>query len=110
MTLNDIQPNETLQLTTQIARLFKLAGCDPTCHCCREEISVGDFFKLQTYNVQKTTNTMITRNERDIMLCADCDTIKLALVEKKWLRHRAKWLRENPRAGYSRPTRKRRGD
>ena len=107
MTLDDIQPNETLQLTAQIARLFKLAGCDPTCHCCREEIVVGDFFKLQTYNVQRTTNTTIERHERDIMLCADCDTIKLAAREKNHLRRRAKWLRENPRAGYSRPTRKR---
>ncbi len=106
MTLNDIPPDVTLVLTDEMNRLFRIAKCDPTCHCCRDAIAVGDYFKLQTHAVQKFGTRMnVNRIERDIMLCSDCDTTKLAAKEKKDHRERKKWMRAHPRAGYSRPHR-----
>lgn len=103
--IDDIPANEVIVMTEIMERLFKVANCDPACHCCRETIEVGAKFKLSTAMVRTSYNAPSLKSERDIMLCDNCDTDKLIAREKRDHRALLKWRRENPRAGYSRPTR-----
>ncbi len=102
MTLDDIPADMVTVMTDVIDRAFKLAGCDPTCHCCHVVIAIGDTFILARYNKQRFTTTLAERKEQDIMLCSKCDVDDMATMERKALRRHNKWLRENPRAGYTR--------
>ncbi len=105
MTLEDIPANQTTVLTDVMDRLFRMAGCDPTCHCCHVPLNIGDSFELAVYDKQKLTNTNETRHTEDIMLCDECDAEDMAKMEARVLRKHRKWLRDNPRAGYTRPHR-----
>lgn len=104
MTLDDIPTNQTLTLTNVIDRLFKMAGCDPTCHCCHVEIKVGEAFELAYHKtlVRTQVGGVSAREEKDIMLCDKCTIDDLAKVETLQLRRLARWRRNNPRAGFSR--------
>lgn len=107
MTLDDIPANYIHILTRVMDQLFKVAGCDPTCHCCCTVIKVGEAFKLACHKVLVSTQVggVAKREEKDIMLCGQCTIEDLALMETRKLRRLAKWRRDNPRAGYSRPHR-----
>lgn len=108
MTLDDIANDHILQLTAVMDRLFKVADCDPTCHCCCTVIKVGDEFKLAYHDALVRTGggQRYEREERDIMLCGQCTIEDLKVMEKRKIRQLAQWRRDNPRAGYSRPHRR----
>ena len=108
MTLDDIPEGQTVKLTALMHRLFKVAGCDPTCHCCHTVIAVGGEFKLMMHCRQKFTGMHFKRAEepRDVMLCGDCTIDDLVRAEENARRRRARYLRDHPRAGYSRPHRR----
>ena len=108
MTLDDIPADETLTMTAQMDRLFRIADCAPTCHCCTEPIKVGELFKLATCEVLRFTGASTPKKTKleDIMLCGNCDRDDLKRMQRNKMARVAKWRRDNPRAGYSRPTRK----
>lgn len=108
MTLDDIPPDETLIMTAQMYRLFKLAGCEPNCHCCNDPINIGELFKLATCEVLRFTGASTPRKKelKDIMLCGNCDRDDLKRMQRNKMSRVAKWRRDNPRAGYSRPHRR----
>ena len=68
--IDDIPADEEVILTATMDRAFKVLGCDPTCHCCEEEINIGDVFKLACVD-----------NE-DEMLCAKCTPEQLIAKQK----------------------------
>ena len=99
MTLDDIAADVTLVLTREYNRLFKAAGCQPTCHACLRQIRVGMKFKLATHE------------RRDVMLCAKHSLKHLtdpAEVEKvreaRWRRQAQERLRAGLSPGFSRPS------
>ena len=106
MTLDDIDADTTQSLTRLMDRLFKAAGCNPTCHCCDETIEVGDNFKLAMYRRQKYGGRYYTRDAeaRDTMLCGDCSVGDLARADKNARRRISRYRKANPNAGYSRPS------
>ncbi len=66
-TLYDIPPDTTLVLTEEYDRLFKAAGCKPTCHACLKAITVGRKF------------TLVSHCGQDVMICDKkfCDLDKV---------------------------------
>ncbi len=97
--IDDIPADEEVVLTATLDRMFKAAGCDPTCHCCENALDIGDTFKLACVDVD------------DQMLCANCTTEDL---REKWkedermaaIRHAENRLRmgRSPGSyGFSRP-------
>jgi len=106
MTLDDIPEGTTQALTAIMDRLFRLSGCDPTCHACRNVINIGDDFKLAMYRQQRFGSYKHSRDlhPSDVMLCGDCTVEDLARVEVNARRRRTRYLTANPRAGYSRPS------
>jgi len=107
MTLDDIPEGKTLTLTAFINRLFKYAGCDPTCHACSTVIKVGELFKLAMHRRQIFTGASFKRLDepRDTMLCGNCTVDDLTRTETNRRRRYSRYLDEHPRAGYSRPSR-----
>ena len=89
--LDEIKADKTYKLTKLQNRLFMFAGCDPTCHACGENISVGDDFKLVAHNLT------------DEMCCGKCDKKSL---EKRDRNRRRRENRANAAwtGGYSRPS------
>ena len=65
MTLDDVPADKIMVLTEELDRLFKAAGCKPTCHACRKGILVEREFQiLSFYGI-------------DEMLCHKCNREKL---------------------------------
>ena len=50
MTLDDIPADVEMALTAELDRLFKVAGCRPTCHVCFHKLAIGDAFSLVALN------------------------------------------------------------
>lgn len=102
MTLDDIPADVTMTLTSELDRLFRAAGCNPTCHACGAGIWLEEKFML------------LSLNGTDQMVCHECDRADLerALEVKE---KRAEEMRRlyPPRTGpgygshggYSRPSR-----
>lgn len=90
--LDEIKADETYKLTELQRRLFLVAGCDPTCHACGADISVGDDFKLVEHNLT------------DEMCCGKCDKKSLERRDRDRKRREnranAAWT-----GGFSRPSR-----
>lgn len=106
MTLDDIPEGTTQTLTAELDRLFRYAGCDPTCHACRTPIKVGEVFTLTMYRRDRFGGSSFEREKkpRDVMLCGECTVDDLARAEQNARRRRARYMEEHPRAGYSRPS------
>ncbi len=102
--LDDIPADETLTLTKHIDRLFRAAGCEPTCHCCQEKIEVGETFKLATVPPYKAVWNPTDETE-DVMLCHQHSAADLLKEYKRKKRRVEKHRRDYPNAGYSRPHR-----
>lgn len=88
-------------MTEELVRLFKYAGCSPTaCHACRRRIKAGDVFKLQPHARHGT-------EQRDEMLCAECDDAALDRRDKREARRAriGRLTRSSWAGGYSRPSR-----
>lgn len=92
MTLDDIEPDKTLVLTKEMARIFRIADCEPGCHVCYKLIEVGDKFKLATYDKQ------------DTMLCDKCTVADLIKQEEEEAERLKESLWRGRGTGYSRPT------
>jgi len=90
MTLDDIPADKILELTVELDRLFKAAGCEPACHVCLRKIDLGEQFQLLSFE------------GTDEMLCVSCDRDKLA--RKKWMiAYPDPGNRPRYEGGYSRP-------
>ena len=63
--IDQIPADQTVVMTATLERAFKAAGCDPTCHCCQAEITIGEAFKLAMIDAT------------DEMLCDNCTPHKL---------------------------------
>lgn len=93
MTLDDIEPDKTLVLTNDLARLFRIADCEPACHCCYEPIEIGSKFKLATHG------------DHDTMLCDKHTVADLIEREEKDRKQSEAYFEQRRRTGgYSRPT------
>lgn len=116
MTLDDIEADSILEMTSGLQRLFRLANCDPACHCCEKPIETGSMFKLACVELltNKTeyfiedakrhdyeTGEMVTHN--DEMLCAKCSAKDLRTKWESAKRQELKDINE-PCRGYSRPS------
>ena len=98
MTLDKIKANEEQEMTANLLRLFKAAGCSPTvCHACQRRIKVGMQFKLIPH--KKYDQGTMT----DEMCCDRCAAPELVRRDK-----RASRLYAPPDVarlgGYSRPS------
>ena len=72
MTIEELPSNALITLTTELARLFRAAECDPTCHSCEKIISEKSQFILATIS-----------EGRDVMLCQKCTIEEYASRKKK---------------------------
>lgn len=61
MTLDDILADVPFDMTADMERLFKVAGCEPTCHSCLDPINIGESFELAAAD-----------DGTDKMLCGGC--------------------------------------
>jgi hypothetical protein len=75
--LSNLKPDTLLVMTRTLDRVFKSAGCIPTCHCCNSEIKVGAQFKLgtvsdETIQKAKSTSLAVFKSDvpHDVMLCS----------------------------------------
>ena len=59
--IDDVPTDTVMELTADLTRAFKFAGCAPTCHACQRSIEVGSKFQLISYE------------GTDEMLCGRCD-------------------------------------
>lgn len=95
--LDGIIADDVLVMTPEFVRAFRLAGCDPACHCCGKPIKVGRKFKLAavvlpTYYDPKPDVT-------DQMLCGRCSVNMLKAAHAKKDKEYIDSLR---RGGYTR--------
>ena len=91
MTLDDIPADKLLILTRLAEKLFRVAKCDPACHACLVDLSLGDEYQL------------LTHAGRVVMLCGKCtgaDLTRKQAAEKRRLRAYGKL-----HPGFSRPSR-----
>jgi hypothetical protein len=44
--IESIKSNEIVVMNKTLQRLFRIAGCDPACHCCSRKLNIGANFKL----------------------------------------------------------------
>ncbi len=70
MTLDDVPADVTMELTAELDRLFKTAGCRPTCHVCFHKLALGDTFSL------------VALNGMDQMVCARARCGRKGLEQK----------------------------
>lgn len=83
--------DELTLMSTELHRLFRAGGCDPTCHCCGIRISVGRYFKLGhvSEDLAIRASHMLggqvfkTAKEHDVMLCSE----KICSPETMFVRH-----------------------
>jgi len=76
--IDEIKSDEKVVMTAILIRAFKMAGCDPACHCCDKELKAGDIFTLA--EVKSISNVRNVRSEpetNDEMLCSNCNPAKL---------------------------------
>lgn len=107
MTLDDVPADTVTTLTDALDRLFKFAGCKPTCHACKKSIAVGSEFQLLSFK------------GKDEMLCNECTKDDLEVEHQAKLEKREQlldgpygrrtghsWNGQNwVSPGYSRPSR-----
>lgn len=101
MTLDQIDANADYLMTSDLIRLFRAVGCDPTlCHACGERLLVGSTFKLVPH--QKPGGAMT-----DEMCCEKCGEHQLVLRDKRAVKlDQPNVFRRNGVSfgGYSRPS------
>lgn len=95
MTIDDIKSDTVMELTSDLERLFQLAGCDPMCHACRGDIEIGMQFRLASCVGKHDDNEY-----RDVMLCDTCTVDDLLAAEAK---AHAAWKKRG--GGFSRSSR-----
>lgn len=50
MEVSKFESDILIGMTEEMHRSFIAAGCNPTCHCCNDEIPVGAYYKLGSVN------------------------------------------------------------
>ena len=91
--IDKIVADERVQMTKTLDRAFRAAGCAPACHCCKDDINLGDYFKLAQ---------VIGKDE---MLCDSCKPIDLIIAKVRWKREYREHVAEKRaggRGGFSR--------
>lgn len=84
MKIEEIPPDEIVEMTPIFHRLFNAVGCNPMCHCCKKMLPIGVNFRLGTvekmnyhYSSGNPRQSMrmikdeIT-NSKEVMLCSTC--------------------------------------
>lgn len=79
MQLSDIKPDECLEMSEELHKIFNAGGCNPTCHCCYNKIRPGDLFKLASVSAEQAEkgnniilSTFKTNMPHEVMLCDKC--------------------------------------
>ena len=106
--INEIPADTEIEMTGELIRAFKVAGCHPTCHCCGKELIEGQPFKLAYIkSLDRFTVTYHTDErhkefkEEDEMLCNKCSPADLiAYQEKLWKNSEVEF--DNRHSGYTR--------
>ncbi len=85
MSLDKIKASVDTVMTPELVRLFKAAGCSPTCcHACLKTIRSGQTFKLLPHR------KLGDRTTTDEMLCAKCGEPELVKRDLESARAAAK--------------------
>ncbi len=74
--VEDIPPDEIVEMTVTLDRAFRAVGCEPECHCCEKPILIGHKFKLAL------VVDPFYKQSTDQMLCYHCTPAKLLEAEK----------------------------
>lgn len=102
MNIDDIMSGADTIMTSELVRLFKVAGCSPTkCHACGRILKVGMVFKLVAHKEPDAVST-------DEMCCSKCGEDQLVLRDKRLARASTPIYRRDigtpSWGGYSRPS------
>ncbi len=95
MDITDLKPNTLLVMTTEMHRVFKAAGCDPTCHCCENKIPVGETYKLGSVSVElavrgnrvsafESRKPFKTEVAHEVMLCGNIECTPEKMVAEAY--------------------------
>ena len=94
--IDKIPADEDTILTTLLKRAFQYHSCNPACHCCGNDINVGEIFKLASIEAEEPWNK---GNFYDHMLCRNCTAQDY--IDKQALRRTERERRAG--MGFSRP-------
>lgn len=94
--IDDIPPDEMIELTESMKRAFLALDCDPECHCCGKPIEIGQKFKLAY--IERPKGGWTDPDSTDEMLCYHCTPEKLLAQEKEQREERER----RSRGGYTR--------
>ena len=101
MTLDAVPADVVLEMTTELQRLFRVARCNPACHCCGVLLPVGSSFILATVdNIDEMLGTCCTKEQ--LAAKREAQREKLAAKKAQEAREYARYKAQHP--GYSRPT------
>lgn len=112
MGLSDINPNEYTEMTEELRRIFVAGGCNPTCHCCNNSISVGQNFKLANVSealIKKAENlegrkVFASDKPHDVMMCFRTECSPKKMVDDQIERLRK--YKANDLSGWGNPVRR----
>ena len=71
---DDLETDETIELTQKHYDMFVAEGCEPNCHICDKDIKVGNMFQLRTIHEAEASRDTVSVQ---MMVCVKCVDAKV---------------------------------